>query len=281
MFDVTETVFKDPEFKEDSVREEIVVPILKRLGFSADGDNRIVRSRSLAHPFVMIGSKRNKINIIPDYLLEVAGYCGAVLDAKSPSENLIKSKHAEQAYSYAIHPEVRSRYYSLCNGQQLVIYDVRRFRPVLEVDFKDIDRRWDQIYSLLGPSNLSEFFRTKFDPDLGMAVQKYGNSNTTHLFPFARINNLTSISGTLFTATQCISFGEIDYAVTFDFSNSIAAELFRKMHDQDSLKICNDKIESKEQYDLIHPIDCSIEARLGTLTQGVHEDFIPFDVLKL
>ena len=37
----------DPDFKEDSVREEIILPLLKYLGYSASGQNRIVRSKSL------------------------------------------------------------------------------------------------------------------------------------------------------------------------------------------------------------------------------------------
>ena len=40
------------EFKEDSVREEIISPLLKQLGYSASGPNQIIRSRNLLHPFV-------------------------------------------------------------------------------------------------------------------------------------------------------------------------------------------------------------------------------------
>ena len=35
----------NPEFQEDSVREEIVVPIIKGLGYSADKPNQIIRIR--------------------------------------------------------------------------------------------------------------------------------------------------------------------------------------------------------------------------------------------
>lgn len=45
----------DPQFKEDSVREEILFPIIKALGYSASGKNRIIRSKNLLHPFVAIG----------------------------------------------------------------------------------------------------------------------------------------------------------------------------------------------------------------------------------
>src|SRR5438093_3750123 len=42
----------DPEFGEDSVREELVVPLLAALGYSASPPYRIIRSKKLEHPFV-------------------------------------------------------------------------------------------------------------------------------------------------------------------------------------------------------------------------------------
>jgi hypothetical protein len=59
----------DPDFKEDAVREELLVPLLNKLGYSASGECGIIRSKSLVHPFVMIGTQQRKINIIPDYIL--------------------------------------------------------------------------------------------------------------------------------------------------------------------------------------------------------------------
>jgi hypothetical protein len=76
------------DFKEDSVREELVLPILKELGYSGQ---QIVRSKSLSHPFVKIGSKKRQINIVPDYLLKVEDTYAWVLDAKAPTENIFHS----------------------------------------------------------------------------------------------------------------------------------------------------------------------------------------------
>jgi hypothetical protein len=52
-----------PDFKEDSVREELITPLLHALGYKAYGEFQILRSKPLVHPFVMIGSKKHKINI--------------------------------------------------------------------------------------------------------------------------------------------------------------------------------------------------------------------------
>lgn len=67
------SLLNDPEFKEDSVREELVAPLLWEIGYSASGLNKIIRSRTLTHPYVLIGVAKKKIHIIPDYILEVEG----------------------------------------------------------------------------------------------------------------------------------------------------------------------------------------------------------------
>src|SRR5882757_1437152 len=93
------TVLDSPEFKEDSVREEIVHPLLKALGYSASGPNRIIRSKELEHPFLTVGSKKMPITLIPDYLLTVAGNFTVVLDAKAPTEEIKTGHNVEQVYS--------------------------------------------------------------------------------------------------------------------------------------------------------------------------------------
>jgi hypothetical protein len=75
----------DPDYKEDAVREDIVTPILKRLGYQPTGENKMIRTKSLTHPFVYIGTKKHKVNIIPDYLLQVSSTYVFTLDAKAPN----------------------------------------------------------------------------------------------------------------------------------------------------------------------------------------------------
>src|ERR1700730_12361309 len=90
-----------PDFKEDSVREELIHPILKALGYGASGKNRIIRSKKVEHPFLTVGSKQKPIRLIPDYLLTVNGNFTFVLDAKSPGEEIKTGDNVEQVYSYA------------------------------------------------------------------------------------------------------------------------------------------------------------------------------------
>ena len=57
-------------FKEIDVREEILMPLLKALGYNFTGDFKIIREKKLINPFNMVGTKKYPINIFPDYILE-------------------------------------------------------------------------------------------------------------------------------------------------------------------------------------------------------------------
>jgi hypothetical protein len=98
-FSFNSSLLDDPEFKEDAVREEIVTPLLKRLGYAVGTKNNLVRSRSLPHPFVYIGTKKHNVKIIPDYVLEPEYGGKWILDAKAPNEKLAEGKNPEQAFS--------------------------------------------------------------------------------------------------------------------------------------------------------------------------------------
>jgi 16S rRNA G966 N2-methylase RsmD len=137
------------EFKEDSVRAEITDPILKQLGYSVSGKNRIIRSKKLEHPFVKTASGRRAINIFPDYLLKVGSSYAWVLDAKEPNEELKTGDNREQAYFYAIHPDVRVRYYALCNGSEFIVFAVDTKDPVLYFHLSELSKHWQSLEALL------------------------------------------------------------------------------------------------------------------------------------
>ena len=140
-----------PEFKEDSVREEIVKPLLAKLGYTASGKYKILRSKKLQHPFVKTASGKRRINIYPDYLLNVNGKHRWVLDAKAPSEEIKTGENPEQVYFYAIHPEIRAKYYVLCNGKEFVVFALDTVEPVLYFHISEWKKHWQALVSLLAP----------------------------------------------------------------------------------------------------------------------------------
>ncbi|MBX3044111.1 MAG: type I restriction enzyme HsdR N-terminal domain-containing protein [Candidatus Kapabacteria bacterium] len=149
-FDI-KSIKTNPDFKEDSVREVIILPILKELGYSQDN---IIRSKTLQHPYLKIGSKKRPINLIPDYSLKVENNFAFVLDAKAPDQKIINDDNVEQVYSYASHPEIRSIYFSLCNGLEFSVFRTTDTgNPLLHFQVEDIEDNWDNLKLLLSPDS--------------------------------------------------------------------------------------------------------------------------------
>jgi DNA modification methylase len=150
------------DFKEDSVREVIILPILKALGYT---EFNIVRSKTLQHPFLKIGSKKRPINLIPDYVLKVENNFAWVLDAKAPNQNIQDGDHLEQVYSYATHPEIRSNYFALCNGVEVAIFKTTGNNiPVLFFSLNEIDFHWDKLTQFLSPSSFQSGKNFSYEP---------------------------------------------------------------------------------------------------------------------
>jgi len=145
-------IIAESSFKEDSVREELINPLLYNLGYSASGLNPILRSKSLAHPVLTVGSSQRKITMIPDYLLMVDSKPAWVLDAKAPIEKIESGQHVEQAYSYAIHPEIRVKLYALCNGREFALFSIENDKYLFYFHLSEIEKYWDKLYELLSPN---------------------------------------------------------------------------------------------------------------------------------
>lgn len=144
-------IANDPDFKEDSVREVVILPIIKELGYTQEN---IVRSKTLQHPFLKIGSKKRPINLVPDYALKVENNYAWVLDAKAPNQKIINDDNVEQVYSYATHPEIRSNYFTLCNGLEFSVYRTAETdKPVLFFELEDIEANWEDLKLLLAPTS--------------------------------------------------------------------------------------------------------------------------------
>lgn len=145
------TLTQNPDFKEDSVREVIILPILKELGYSQEN---IVRSKTLQHPFLKIGSKKRPINLVPDYALKVENNFAWVLDAKAPDQKIINDDNVEQVYSYATHPEIRSNYFALCNGLEFSVFRTNDTeKPILFFQIDEIEHHWKDLKLFLSPSS--------------------------------------------------------------------------------------------------------------------------------
>jgi hypothetical protein len=186
----------DPQFKEDSVREVIIAPMLARLGYFPSGIAQVIRSRELINPFIYAGRRKHPVKMIPDYTLLFQDRPILILDDKRPSENIISIASVQQAYSYAIHPEIKCHHFALCNGKELVVFDVDHSKPLLLVSFVDFESKWLEIESYIGPNFLRKPALRKFAPDLGLAFKRVGLAPDatitmlgTRFQHFARVND--------------------------------------------------------------------------------------------
>jgi DNA modification methylase len=140
------------QFKEDSVREDLIMPLLTELGYSSYGKNKIIRSKAVSHPFVQTGSGKHQLTSIPDYLFEVGGKYAWVLDAKAPNEDIKTGRNVEQTYFYAIHPEIRVSYYALCNGREFILFHISQSEALLYFSLSEIEKHWHKLEQFLSPN---------------------------------------------------------------------------------------------------------------------------------
>lgn len=211
------------DFKEDSVREEIIAPILKCLGYSAfDSSNRIIRSPSLEHPCTQFGTKSSRMRLIPDYLVQANGKNAFVVEAKAPSENIITGKNVEQAYSYAIHREVRVRRFVLCNGREISVFDVYKTEPLLYFQLADASENdWGQLYELLSPLIFKNPHLAHYVPDYGIWCLRNGiGPHVVQCFYNCYINEIAKLDEATFTFIAIVQREE-ELMASFDFDISL------------------------------------------------------------
>lgn len=147
------------KYNEADVREEIIAPLLRRLGYQTGTKNNIIREQQLRYEKSYLGHKKPKRDwpLIgkADYICEVEGIRRWTIEAKSPNEE-ITIDDVEQAFSYARHPEVKAIYYCLCNGRELRVYQTEsapNVEPILSMRFEEYKDE-SALENLLAPSAL-------------------------------------------------------------------------------------------------------------------------------
>ncbi|WP_037027355.1 type I restriction enzyme HsdR N-terminal domain-containing protein [Psychromonas aquimarina] len=272
------SLLDDPDFKEDSVREELILPIIKALGYYSNGDNKIVRSKSLMHPYVAIGSKQRKVSIIPDYMFLSEGMPYWILDAKSPTEEIMKSKHVEQAYSYAIHPEVRAKYYALCNGREFSLYSIDKFKPILNFSLENIGEYWEFLYRLLNPKLKANDEIMEYHPDYGIHMLKLGVTKGFKYIGLAvNINCISKIEDGLYTTTTVIP-GDTEFIVSIDF-NEEQLEVLLSMQPKHLAEIVRSGLKRQPYYIFLKNDDLKfgVSASLSNkIQENAEEQYVSF-----
>jgi hypothetical protein len=211
-------LFDSSDFKEDSVREVIIVPILQKLGYSPSGSNQVIRSKTLVHPFIYAGTRKIPVKLIPDYTLKCDGKIVLVLDAKNPDKDILSIESVQQVYSYAIHPEIKSHHFALCNGRQFVLFDVDHNEPIFLIEYENFEKNWDEVHKFLSPKNLKVPSLRDFAPDLGMAFARLGLKDASRIvLQPSSFNMVARVNQNMMTATANGDFNGSKHCMSLDF----------------------------------------------------------------
>jgi hypothetical protein len=279
-------ILKNPEYKEDSVREDILAPLLSRLGFSSHKDPRIVRGKRLKHPYVMIGSKKYPINIVPDYLIYAGDKVRLVIEAKSPQENIDSGDHVSQAYSYSIHPEVRTRFYCLCNGYKFNIFNVSKVQPIKSFNLHNLnDNDIMEMIQKMRILDLSDDAVMNYNIDLGIFMKMNGFLEDGRLsflsVPMFSIAKLDSENYTFSSATGDLTDRSLLMSVDFTQSQFETLCSFLQF---DQVKCIKDAL-SRQPFMYLNEVDpptISIITKLSEriVTSRSGEEFLPLKLIK-
>lgn len=112
------------KFNETDIREEILSPLLRSLGYRTGGTHSIERERLLKYEHNQLGRKKPTDPVLKgkvDYVLTAGGRVRWVIEAKAPSVE-ISWEDIAQAFTYARHPEINAVFYVVCNGHYLNVY---------------------------------------------------------------------------------------------------------------------------------------------------------------
>lgn len=166
-------------YVEQDVREEIIAPILRALGYRKESMFSVTREVPLR-----IAGKLLK----PDYSLSLWEEDFWIIEAKRPSATQGKFGYAElrQALEYAVHPEINAALLVLCDGHAIEIFDREHDleTPILRVERANLVRDFDQLRALLSPFQVWFFQKRRilrltdkvFDREINIArMREFGD----------------------------------------------------------------------------------------------------------
>jgi len=143
---------------EQDVREEVLAPMLRMLGYGGQTVNAVLRAHPepLPRSYRMVGSRRIEVDYVPTLRLQRFW----IMEAKKPGA--LDRDAFLQAHFYATHPSIAARYIVLADGEQLRVYDsaATEFDDVRVVVYRDnADRDFAALYEILAAQNLKDSIR--------------------------------------------------------------------------------------------------------------------------
>ncbi|MVA19492.1 hypothetical protein GOZ94_11085 [Agrobacterium vitis] len=161
-----------PKYNETEIRFHILDPIIRRLGYDGGDNVYLLLENQLEYPYFHIGRRNKKKDLplgFPDYLAGLTGARGSfVIEAKAGNVP-ITPLEIEQAHSYAAHAQVGARYFVLCNGLEITVFETLSGfdkAPLTRVPLLEINERFHELANILSPASLEKNCTTHYDTKL-------------------------------------------------------------------------------------------------------------------
>lgn len=216
---------------EADVRAEVLDPLLRRLGYSLVGEATIRREHPLKYDKLFLGRKKPgkdlKLQGNADYTLEVGRHARWTLEAKAPSEALDEDVR-QQAWSYAIHPEVQASYFAVCNGRVFELYSTSAAwdaEPLLRLSYPELLSQFEQLAAWLGPAQIA-----RKHPDHLVSAGKSlgGNLRAFERVASGYISYEKSSLGAEIPLLEQMQVSVVDGSIRRDSTGKIRADLLTK-----------------------------------------------------
>jgi hypothetical protein len=161
-----------PHRTEQDVRECIIRPLLERLGYKPE---MVLTQLTLRYQYLFLGRKKGCAKDRPlvgeaDYIIEVDGRLRLVIEAKKPGP--LTEEEREQAYSYAMHPEVRAIMFAVISGTHFEIFSTfhkPESGPILQFTYAELEQKFPVLLNLIGPDALCRSY-PQFKLDVGQPL---------------------------------------------------------------------------------------------------------------
>lgn len=176
------------EFSEADVREEIINPILKVLGYQKGQYSSLDREKHLRF---FNDNKRNQKDKFIDYSATLWKESFWIIEAKRPlNKDNFSFEHFKQALIYAVHPEINAAIIVLCDGIILSVFDREENVefPILSFKITDLLLYIDELRKILCPEHIWYFYKRKILRSIDKSFEIEFNYNRTEEF-LSIINN--------------------------------------------------------------------------------------------
>ena len=164
-------------YTEADVREEIISPLLKVLGYDKQSYFSIEREKPIQLP-----GRKNFL----DYSLTLWSQNFWLIEAKKPRMNHGRFSAAEirQAAGYAVHPEINAALAVLCDGHTIAVFDREEnlVEPILAVKIANLQQDIDTLRAILSPWQVWFFEKRRIVRHLDKVFDKEFNMRRVEEF---------------------------------------------------------------------------------------------------